>query len=437
MLSRVVLILDKRKELPAKYKKLLETNNTSVLSTPSFETGLEYLAEYEPDLILISDSLEISLADAVKRIRMLSYSFRPCIIALSKSAEIQDKLNALDSGADDFLSEPIESEEFKARINAHLRRHFESMISEITQLPDTKSSLKVLKRTICRNQKWAGMLVKINNFEPYREIYGDLASDKMLQTYTAIINSALDDSDYLGEMAEGEFLILTNPLKAEHVASFLVYAFDSIVEKFYSEEDAKSGYIILHGDDNAGKRVELVSTSIGIISSEYQNYDNVKAALTALYATCKLAFMNAKSSYIVERAKISAEDAVFKKDYNNKILIIEPDEALNFLLKTTGEMQGYEVAASQEYDHVMNLVKTFEPALIVLDAGDAETLKGLALCQKLKKDDNFKDIKIILSTIVHDKKMVLNTGADIYMPKPYELLSIFNWIEKLIKDFNM
>ena len=146
--------------------------------------------------------------------------------------------------------------------------------------------------------------------------------------------------------------------------------------------------------------------------------------------------MNAKSSYIVERAKISAQDAVINKEYNNKIVVIEPDEALNYLLKTTGEMQGYEVATIQDYDTAINMIKNIKPALIVLDAGDAETLKGLELCKKLKKDKNFKDIKIILSTIVHDKKMVLNTGADIYLPKPYELLGIFNWIEGLIKEFN-
>ena len=146
--------------------------------------------------------------------------------------------------------------------------------------------------------------------------------------------------------------------------------------------------------------------------------------------------MNPKSSYIVERAKIRAENAILNKDYNNRIVIIEPDEALNYLLKTTGEMQGYEVSAAQDYDTAMNMIKTAEPALIVLDAGDTETLKGLELCKKLKKDKNYKDIKIILSTIVHDKKMVLNTGADIYLPKPYELLGIFNWIEHLIKEFN-
>ena len=436
MLSKLVLILDKRKELPAKYKKIIETNGVSVLCASSFETGLEILTEYEPDMVIVSDSLDMQPADAVKRLRMMSYPSRPCIVALSKSAELQDKLDVLDAGADDFLREPIESDEFKARINAHLRRHFESMISEVTQLPDAKSALKILKRTIAQNKKWAAMLVKINEFEAYKEIYGELASDKMLQTYTAIINSALDENDFLGELTDGEFLVLTNPLKAEHIASFLVYAFEAIVDKFYSEEDAKSGYIILHGDDNAGKRISLVSTSIGIISSEFQTYTSVNAALNALFATGKLARLNTKSSYVVERAKISADNAVLNRDYNNKILILEPDEALNYLLKTTGEMQGYQVASAQDYDIAMNLVKTFDPALIVLDAGEVDTLKGLELCRKLKKDEKYKGIKIVLSTIVHDKKMALNAGADLYLPKPYELLGIFGWIERLVKEFN-
>ena len=436
MLSKLVLILDSRKELPAKYKKLIESCSVSVLIESSLEKGLSILTEFEPDAILVSDSLNLPVPDVVKKLRMLAYPSRPCIIALSKSSEMQDKLDVLDAGADDFLSEPIESEEFKARINAHLRRHFENLANDITGLPETKSTLKVLKRILASGQKWAAMLVKINNFQAYKEIYGDLASDKMLQTYTAIMNSALDENDYIGGLSDAEFLILTNPLKAEHIASFLVYAFDAIVNKFYNEEDAKQGYIILHGDDNAGKRINLVSTSIGIISGEYQKYDSVNSAITSLIATCKLANTGTNSSYIVERAKLSAKNAIFNREYNNKILIIEPDEALNFLLKTTGEMQGYEVASVMDYDSAIHMIKTFDPALIILDAGDAETLKGLDLCCKIKKDDKTKDIKVVLSTIVHDKKMILNTGADLYLPKPYELLSIFNWIERLIKDFN-
>lgn len=436
MLSKLVLILDKRKELPAKYKKLIESIGVNVLLCKDFENALENITSYEPDAVIVSDSMDLSLPEIIKKIRFLSYPSRPCVIALSKSAEMADKLDVLESGADDFLSEPIESDEFKARINAHLRRHFESSVDEITQLPEMKASLRVLKRTINENKKWSAMLVRINELDSYREIYGDLATDKMLQTYTAIINSALDEVDFMGRLANNEFLILTNPIKSERVASFLVYAFEKIVEKFYNEEDAKQGYIILYGDDNAGKRVNLVSTSIGITSGEYKDYSSINSVMTDLFAACKLAKYNVGSSYVVERAKLSAQDAVLNKEFNNKILIIEPDDALNFLLKTTGEMQGYEVATSGEYDSALSILKSFEPALIILDAGNADSLKGIDLCKKIKKDKKYKDVKIILSTVVHDKKMALNAGADLYLPKPYELLNIFNWIENLVKEYN-
>ena len=58
MLSKLVLIYDKRKELPAKYKKLIESVGASVLIAASTEKSIEILTEYEPDLVLVSDSID-------------------------------------------------------------------------------------------------------------------------------------------------------------------------------------------------------------------------------------------------------------------------------------------------------------------------------------------------------------------------------------------
>lgn len=436
MLSKVVLMLDKRKELSTKYKKLLEQQGISVFVSSKAEEGFEILNEYEPDLIIVSDSLDTNLDEVCKKLRMLSYTSRPILIALSKSDDLQDKLKTLEAGADDYIGEPIESEEFTARINAHLRRHFESYLNEKTRLPDTKISFKIFKRILKENKNWAAMLVKINDFNFYKEVYGELAADKMIQTYTAIISSTLDEHDFIGELSQGEFLIITNTMKAEHIASFLTYAFDTIVDKFYSDEDANQGYIILRGDDNAGKRITLVSTSIGIISGEHKVYNNVKTAMNALQNTYKLARMKAGSGYIAERPKISAADAVSNKKYNNNILIIEPDSALNLLLKTTAEIQGYNVQSITDFDKTFEIIKDFSPAVIILDAGQTNNLIGLTVAQKLKKSNEYKDSKIILSTIIHDKKMILNTGADLYLPKPYELINIFGWVKKFFDEYN-
>ena len=67
MLSKLVMILDKRKELPTKYKKLLESSGENVICVESIENALDILTKYEPDLIMISDSINTGLPEAVKK----------------------------------------------------------------------------------------------------------------------------------------------------------------------------------------------------------------------------------------------------------------------------------------------------------------------------------------------------------------------------------
>ena len=37
---------------------------------------------------------------------------------------------------------------------------------------------------------------------------------------------------------------------------------------------------------------------------------------------------------------------------------------------------------------------------------------------------------------IHDKELVLNAGADLYLPKPYELSVLFGWIKKFNDNYN-
>ena len=40
-----------------------------------------------------------------------------------------------------------------------------------------------------------------------------------------------------------------------------------------------------------------------------------------------------------------------------------------------------------------------------------------------------------MTTVVHDKELVLNTGVDLYLPKPYDLVTLYKWIEKLLSTY--
>lgn len=430
-MQSVTLIIDKRRELSVKYKKLLENELSSVIISKNMISSMKLIQDKEPDLIIVSDSIDENLGDFCKKIRALTYNMRPVIVALSKSAELQDRLNVLSCGADDFLSEPVNNEEFIMRMKAHLRREFESNLDAKRILPNKNYSMRALKRILTAKEHWGCLYISIENFKNYRENYTELASDKLIQTYCAIMQSSLNEDDYLGEISENEFLIITNPLKAEKIANFLVFAFDAVAKKFYSLQDRERGYIIMNGDELAGRRSNFVHTTIGIVTNEFQRFSDTKQLFASLISIHDLANLPDRSNYLIERAKISGQNAVEEKAYNNKIVIIEPDEAMNILLKTILELQGYEVLTASVFEDVSE-----QPAVIILDAGSADSLKGLDLCKTLRQNSEFSGTKLIVTSILHDKELILNCGADLYLPKPYELSNLIKWVKFFVDEVN-
>ena len=424
-MQSVTLLIDKRRELSTKYKKLLESNSNKVFISKDFISALKIIQDNEPDLIIISDSLGGELSDYCKKIRGLTYNMRPVIVATSKSAEIDDKLAVLESGADDFISEPVNSDEFVMRMKAHLRREYESNIDIKKMIPAKSYSLKALKRIIKSKTNWASMLIVIDNFNNYKESYTELASDKLICTFCAIVQSVLDENDYLGSISDNEFLVITDMYKADKIANFLTFAFESVAPKFYSQQDIKRGYIILQGDEFAGRRSEFIHSTIGVVTNEFNNFDNITHLINTLVQTANMARLSSKSNYLFDRPKITTESTVSEKEYNKKITVIEPDEAMNLLLRTILDLQGYEVVEKEE-----------NPAVIIIDAGNAEEQKGLETCKKIRTDEKYINTKIIVTSVVHDKEKVLNNGADLYLPKPYEVPNLIKWVDTFVREFN-
>lgn len=416
-----VLIIDKRKELSVKYKKSIDDEQTSAVIARTLKDAVALVQESEPDLIIISDSIDEDLSNFCEKIRTLTYNTRPTIIALSKSADTADRIKVLASGADDFLSEPVNIEEFKMRIKAHLRRDIESNLNNVTLLPNKKYVYKAVRRLLHSENKLAILLAGIENLDNYKSVYSDIAGDKLLQTFAAITKSALDANDFLGQLDDKNFVIITNPYSAEKMAAFLTFAFDTVTPKFYSEQDARRGYTLLDGDRKAGMRANFVSVLIGGILDNYESISGVDGLLEKLFAIKKIARIPSGSNYAIDRIKLTGENSVIIPEINRSVYISEPDEALALLLRTTLELQGYEICETLDN----------KPGIVILDSED--DMSGLKVCKDLKANLNFVNTKIIVTSTVHDKSAILNAGADLYLPKPYEISDLIRWIEFFFK----
>lgn len=416
-----VLIIDKRKELSVKYKKSIDDEQTSAVIARTLKDAVALVQESEPDLIIISDSIDEDLSNFCEKIRTLTYNTRPTIIALSKSADTTDRIKVLASGADDFLSEPVNIEEFKMRIKAHLRRDIESNLNNVTLLPNKKYVYKAIRRLLHSENKLAILLAGIENLDNYKSVYSDIAGDKLLQTFAAITKSALDANDFLGQLDDKNFVIITNPYSAEKMAAFLTFAFDTVTPKFYSEQDVRRGYTLLDGDRKAGMRANFVSVLIGGILDNYESISGVDGLLEKLFAIKKIARIPSGSNYAIDRIKLTGENSVITPEINRSVYISEPDEALALLLRTTLELQGYEICETLDN----------QPGIVILDSED--DMSGLKVCKDLKANLNFVNTKIIVTSTVHDKSAILNAGADLYLPKPYEISDLIRWIEFFFK----
>lgn len=100
------------------------------LVAPTGETAILEAVSHNPDAILLDLGLpDIDGIDIIKKIR--SWSTVP-IIVVSARSEDTDKIEALDQGADDYLTKPFSVEELLARLRVALRRlRHESISSPI------------------------------------------------------------------------------------------------------------------------------------------------------------------------------------------------------------------------------------------------------------------------------------------------------------------
>lgn len=417
-----ILIIDTRKELSVKYKKNLADKNIMVQIARTIKDALVFIQTLEPDMIIVSDSIPEELSEFCKKIRVLTYNIRPVIVALSKSDSIDDKIKTLEAGADDFISEPVNFKEFQFRIKAHIRRELETNLDNKTLLPNAKYCVRALKRTLADSKDWAVLSISVENFKQYVEMYSEFAGDKVIKTLVAIMKSALSENDFIGQLSDTEFMVITSSYVAERFASYFTTAFDAVAPKFYSHEDTKRGYMLLQGDEEAGIRIEFVSLLIGVITSKFDTYDNPEHILHKLQRLKPLAKLPAKSNYIVDRPKISGQIEE-NPSVNKKIVVLEPDSVLELLLRTTLELQGYDVMTEFEEDNI--------PAIFIIDSG--EDMQRLELCEKIKHNNLFGNSKVIVTSNRHDKSLILSKGADLYLPKPYEITSIIKWVEYFMR----
>src|SRR5436309_6773860 len=134
-----ILVVDDEIEILRALQRSLSAHGFEVFTAGSGEEALEAIGHYRPDLMVLDLGLPgMSGLEVCRRVR--AQSNLPIIVLSIKDTE-RDKVQALDLGADDYVSKPFGMNEVLARIRVALRHT--AQVQAGTEPSFTAAPLKV------------------------------------------------------------------------------------------------------------------------------------------------------------------------------------------------------------------------------------------------------------------------------------------------------
>ena len=120
-LKPTIVIIEDEKNICDFIRTTLTTHGYKAITASSGQEGLSFITSHLPDLILLDLGLpDMDGIEIIKNVR--GWSLIPIIVISARSQE-EEKVLALDSGCDDYITKPFGTSELLARIRTSLRRY--------------------------------------------------------------------------------------------------------------------------------------------------------------------------------------------------------------------------------------------------------------------------------------------------------------------------
>jgi two-component system, OmpR family, KDP operon response regulator KdpE len=152
-----VLVVDDELQIRRLLRVCLEGNGYRVLEAATGQEGITQVAQYHPDMVLLD--LGLPDMDGVAVLKRLREWSRVPVVVLSVRDREEDKVAALDNGADDYVTKPFSTGELLARLRVAQRHATPSSETPLFRSGDLEVDMAV------RQVKRGGREVKLTATE--------------------------------------------------------------------------------------------------------------------------------------------------------------------------------------------------------------------------------------------------------------------------------
>lgn len=234
-----------------------------------------------PHLIVLDIMLpDIDGYEVCRTLRTNTRTSHIPVIFLTQKDERSDKLQGLELGADDYITKPFDIEELKLRVQGAIRR------SERESLTDPRSGLPAGRlieeqlRRIIRQEDWAMLDLRVNHFEPFRDVYGFVAGDDVLRFTAMLLSEVVDElgtfTDFIGHAGGDNFIIITKYESVNAIRERVKARFAEEVQTHYNFMDRQQGFIQVPKTEGGVTQVPFMTLAVGMVSPTQQSFSDIR-----------------------------------------------------------------------------------------------------------------------------------------------------------------
>jgi PleD family two-component response regulator len=235
--------------------------------------ALERARKEQPDLVLLDVMMpHMDGFEVCRRLRASFLTRHIPIIMLTAKSEVDDKLDGLKGGANDYMTKPWEGRELLARVrNALEWSRQQRSASPLTGLPGNIAIDQELRRHLESGSPFALLQLDIDSFKAFNDHYGYARGDIAIQTLARILVDNAQrrgGDDFVGHIGGDDFVVVSSPECAEELADSIIADFDEESRKLYDPVDIARGSIEVPNRRHVIESFPLMSLTIALVSTD-------------------------------------------------------------------------------------------------------------------------------------------------------------------------
>ncbi|MEW6178900.1 MAG: response regulator [Chloroflexota bacterium] len=248
---------------------------------PRGSDALEKTRQVMPHLLILDIMLpDIDGYEVCRVLRTNTRTSHIPVLFLTQKDERSDKLKGLELGADDYITKPFDIEELKLRVqNALARSERESLTDPQTGLPSGRLIEDQLRKLI-RQSDWAFLDIRINHFEPFKDVYGFIAGNDVLRFTAMLLGEVVDElgtpNDFIGHVGGDNFVVATAAHAGAAIKARLKERFNEEVLSHYNFLDRQQGYMLAPGKNNENTPTPFMTLAVGVVSPQTHQFADIR-----------------------------------------------------------------------------------------------------------------------------------------------------------------